>query len=354
MTVRRRLIGLIAATAFSLPACISISARPAPMTPPEMAARITAEGAARATESISTGRTDFAVYPSRPGEVVPTRPVAKETTVARVPAPMPIPPGPPGPAGPIVPPNPLVHAGGPGSNAPGESGIYPLAAIRPTQTESPLLTALRAHLDNKPEHAFQAIAGLDRLNQDVILAMLPVLTRSASANLAGDSIAAAMLVDQMRAAAARLEPLAALRVEAALFCDEVWGFGRYRPRPINQPYRPNDQAQLYLEERNLVSQPTVGPRGETYLTQVRVRAEVLDAYNNRVDLPSPEDYRRRVKVLQYVEKRYTRAPIQDFHHVIVFPTPPTPGVYTVHVEVSDAAGRRAVKIAPVEFRVAGP
>lgn len=351
MTVHRRSLLLSAATAFLFPACISVSAKPAPITQAEVAARITAEGAARATESIHKSETDFAIYPSRPGEVVPTKSIPRDATVVQKPGPMPVPPVPPAP---MAPPGPFVPAGGANPTGMGDPGVFPLVAIRPPHADAPLIAALRAHIDGKPEQAFEAIAGLERLNQEVILALLPVLARGATVNFAADPLATAELVKQLRATAVRLEPLAALRVDAALFCDAVYGFGRYLPRPANQPYRPNDKAQLYLEVRNLVSQPAVGPRGETYLTHAHARVEVRDAYGKRVLQPHPDDYRRRIEVVEFDEKRYTRTAVQDFHVLYAFPVPSAPGVYTVTVELSDAAGRRTVKTAPVRFDVAGP
>ena len=123
---------------------------------------------------------------------------------------------------------------------------------------------------------------------------------------------------------------------------------------MNKPYRPNEQAQLYIEVRNLVSQPAVGPRGERYLTHARAVAEVRDAHTKLVPLPDTTDYRRRVEVVRFETKRYTHSPIQDFHVLYAFPVPSQPGVYTITVELSDAAGQRKVKTAPVEFTVAGP
>ena len=352
MTVHRRSLLLLAATAFLFPACISISAQPAPITPADVAARIAAEGAARATESVHKTGTDFAIYPSRPGEVVPTKPIAKDATIVQKPGPMPVPPIPPAT---VAPPNPYQQAGGAHPTTANDPGTFPLATVRPPVAESPLLAALRAHLDQKPERAFEAIAGLDRINQDVILDLLPVLTRGAGANLAGDPIAVAVLVEQLHSAAVRLEPLAALRVDTALFIATLTGgYGRYDPWPTNKPYRPNDQAQLYLEIRNLISQPAVGPHGQPFLTQVRVRVEVRDSYGKLVELPNPDDYQRRVKVVQYVDKKYTRRPIQDYYILFAFPAPATPGVYNITVELSDANGRRGVKTAPVRFDVAGP
>src|SRR4051812_11439963 len=122
MTVHRRSLLLSAATAFLFPACISISAKPMPITPSELAARITAEGADRATEAVRKNNTDFAIYPSRPGEMVPTKPVQKDATVVQKPTPGPIPPLPPGP---VVPPNPFVPASGSSNNA-RDPGVFPL------------------------------------------------------------------------------------------------------------------------------------------------------------------------------------------------------------------------------------
>jgi hypothetical protein len=295
---------------------------------------------------------EFAIYPSRPGETVSTKPLPKDTTTAQKP--------PPRPAaqnelvGPVPPPNPFTTASGAESSAPRDPAFLQLTPRSAIGTESPLLAAFRAHMDGKPERAFGAIAELDRANQELILAILPVLSRGAAANLTADPIAAAALVEQLHSAAARLEPLAALRIEAALFCAAVNGFGRYDPWPVNKPYRPNEQAQLYIEVRNLVSQPAVGPKNERYLTLAHCRAEVRDAYGKLVPLPHPDDYHRRVTVLEFERKLRTRAPVQDLHILGNFPAPTTPGVYTVTVTVSDAAGRRSVTSQPVEFRVAGP
>ena len=103
-----------------------------------------------------------------------------------------------------------------------------------------------------------------------------------------------------------------------------------------------------------MSQAAAGPHGQPYLTHARARAEIRDAYGKLVPQPHPDDYHRRVNVVEIDVKRFTRTPIQEFHFVYGFPVPPTPGVYTITVTVSDAAGRRSVTTQPVEFRVAGP
>jgi hypothetical protein len=238
-----------------------------------------------------------------------------------------------------------------------EPGALPLATVRPgLAAEPPLLAAMRAFIDGRQERAFEHILALDKPNQDLVLALLPVLSRGAMTDLANDAVAVAKLVDQLRLAAEQLEPKAVLRVQA-LFCRTVWAFGRYDPWPKNQPYRPNEHAHLYLEVRNLVSQAAVGPRGESYLTHARVSVEIRDAYDNPVPRRDLEDYRRWVNVVHFDKKIPSRTPIQDFHVIYSFPVPATPGVYKVTIEVRDATdstGLRAVKTPPIEFTVAGP
>jgi hypothetical protein len=349
MTVHRRSLVPAAAAALLLPACISVNASPVPITPAEAAARIAVEGAARTVEKprISPGKTDFAIFPARPGETIPTRPIAKDATTAQKPEPDPTPPGP------IVPPNPFKQATG-GTVVPSDSNTFLIGHIRQIPIESPLLGAVRAFAEGKPEKAFTAIAGLDRPNQDLILAILPVLARAANPNLAADPAANAMMIEQLSTASERLEPIAALRIDNALFCRSAWGFRRYEPLPANRPYLPNHKAQLYLEVRNLVSELTTGPHGERFLTRARYAVEIRDAYGNLIDQPDPDDYRRPTKVARCDRLIYTRGPIQDFYIQYEFPVPATPGVYTATVTVTDANGRRTVKSAPVEFTVARP
>lgn len=344
MTAHRRPLLAFASAAFLLPACISINAKPIPITPPDVTAQLTAQAAAHTTGSLH--KSDFAIYPSRPGEAIATKPGARDSTTARRPVPIP---------GPGVSP-PVLKEPTENTIVPttGDPGPFPLGPARTTAVpEPPLVAAVRAFIEGKQERAIDHVMSLGKPNQDLVLSLVPVLVRGASADLASDPVAVAVLVEQLQSAAARLEPQAALRIETVAFCRAVFGFGRYEPWPKNQPYRPNDLAQLYLEVQNLVSQPATGPRGEKYQTHARAAVEVRDAHNNVVHQQNPDDGRR-VPVLRFETKRFTHSPIQDFHVLYAFPVPPAPGVYTVTVEIRDAAGRRVVKSPPVEFTVAGP
>ncbi len=233
---------------------------------------------------------------------------------------------------------------------------YPsaLPVLQPSPIpEPPLLAAVRAYTENHADKAIEILKALDPPNQEFVLAMLPALARGANGDLA-DPTVAGVLADQLRSVLRQLESRASLQVENVAFCRKVYFFGRYDLWPEGQPYHPNDVAQLYLEVRNLVSQPAVGPHGETHLTHVRLSVEVFDARGARVPQADPDDWRRRVEVAKSERTLFTRGPVEEFHIIHPFPVPSTPGVYTIVVEVRDPTGRRSVKTAPVRFDVAGP
>jgi hypothetical protein len=333
MTGRRPLVAF-ALLAVPLPACLHISTPTAtsqPMTTPEQAKL--AEAAKGKLVPAPPKVEEFATLPKVPGTVVPTKPNATPpappaNTVAQKPT-----------APPTAPVQPLVAY---------EPGPFPVAQPAPLP-EAPLLAAVRAYTEGRPERAIEIIRTLDKPNQDLVLALMPILARGASADLANDPATAAALVEQLRAAASRLEPRAALRIEKAVFCRNVDGFGRFTPRPVDLPYRPHEQAQLYLEVRNLGSQPANGE----FLTHVHAAVEVRDAHGNVVGQIDKEDYQRRVPVVKFEKKLSSQSPLHDFHVLYIFSVPAVPGVYTVTVELRDAGGR-SVTTQPAKFYVAGP
>ena len=351
MTARRRPLLLASAGAtLLLPACLSFQVQP---LSPEVPDKVVAQGPRQAKEPPPKDR--FAELasrlPPRPGEKVAIHADgkdakkatdAKDTTTSQRPSEA---VGPKAPAGPD-------EGVKPAGNPPPPSILPDLRP--PAASEPPILAILRAYLENRPDHALELLRTLDPANQEIILAMLPVLARGASADLTSDPTASALVADQFRAAAARLAPRSALVAENVSLCRNVAGFGRYEPLPAGHTYRPNDQAQLYLEVRNLVRQPATGPGGETHLTYVRAAVEIRDAHGRPVEQPDRGNGGRRVPVVRFEERKYTRGAVEDFHILYGFVVPPAPGVYTVTVELRDPAGRRSVKTEPVRFDVAGP
>jgi len=323
----RRLLPIVFAgiAAVPIPACLHVSGA---VTPQEQFPK-------------ASNSSDFASFPKRPGELVAKNP---GTTASKPPTPETTEPKEPTPP-PLTDPH-LIRASEPVS-------IPPIAI--PSATEPPLLATLRAYLENRPDDAIKLLQSLDRGNQDFALALLPVLVRGTQMNLANaNPEEVAVLVDQLHAVAGRLEPKAALRVEKVAFCRRMSGFGRYEPWSEGQPYKPNDLAVLYVELRNIGSEPVAGPAGETYLCRAIVSLEVRDATGNLVEQTDPADWRRRVPVARFEHADHTRSPLHDYSRTYRISVPAQPGVYTVTVEVKDPSGRRVARSQPAEFRVAGP
>src|SRR5262249_32848499 len=158
------------------------------------------------------------------------------------------------------------------------------------------------------------------------------LVRGAQLKLsAADPQDVAALVEQLQAAAARLEGRAALRVEKILFCKQVSGFGRYARWPEGQPYRANGLAELYVEIRHLVSESTT--TGDEYVTRLVSSLEIRDANGRLVEQTDPEDRRRTVAIARTERAVVSDSPLRDFYMVYRIPVPAQPGVYTVTVEI---------------------
>jgi hypothetical protein len=338
----RPLLLPIAATALFLPACLTFSNQSG-----SIGNRDARDTSANTTAAEPARKDLFHELPSRPGESVAINPTTKTETVGADVGTKRLPDRPP----PSPPPPSNLNAIG---NPPGLFPSGPASPIPQCSTESPLPAAVRAFAENQPDKAGEILKSLDTPNREFVASVAPVLAKGATANLGSDPAAASALLEQLRAATAQLESLAALRIENVTFCGKVAGFGRYDPWPQGQPYRPNDQAQLYLEVRNLRSRPATGPNGETHLTHARASVEVRDAHGRLIEQPDPEDWRRRVSVVKFEKKLYSRGPLNDFHILYPVAVPSSPGVYTVTVEVRDGAGRRVTRAAPAEFRVGGP
>jgi hypothetical protein len=233
----------------------------------------------------------------------------------------------------------------------GDPGPFPVPLVGPPVPEPPLLAAMRAYVENRPDDAIRHLEKLDKPNQEFALAVMPVLTRGAAMNLAApDPQEAAHLADQLGAAAAKLEAKAALRVEKVAFCKRITGFGRYDPWPEAHPYRPGDVARLYVEVRNVGCTPAA----DGYVSRAVVSLEVRDAKGGLVEQVDPADYRQRVPIVRFPHDERSRSPVRDYYQPYQIRIPPQPGVYTVTVEVRDPVGGRAARSQPAEFRVAGP
>ncbi len=341
MPGRRPLVALIALFVVPLPACIHVSAQVDPTAASEDPPKALGKPAEPAQP-----RLEFASLPPLP-RVPGTAVLTKAANPNPAPNSTALKPNPTNPP-PVGPPKSSDLRLTAGEQPP--SLLPPMAFETPMPSESPLLGAVRAYSEGRPERAIEIIRTLNPQNQDVLLTLLPILAQSASADLNNDPAMVAAMVGQLHSAASRLEPRAALRIEKSAFCHTVDAFGRFVPRPDNLPYKPNAQVQLYLEVRNLGSQPV----GDGFVTSVQAAVEVKDAYGKPVEQIDPDDRKRRVPVVKYEKRLDSRSPLHDFHVLYIFSAPAAPGVYTITVELRDATGRRTVKTQPAQFCVAGP
>jgi hypothetical protein len=276
----------------------------------------------------------------RPGEAIAVRPtVEPKTTAERPPTPKSVEPDP------MVPPPEHVVA-----VKAGEPGPFPLPGMPPVP-EPPLLAAMRAYVENRPDDAIRHLEKLDRPNQEFALAVMPALARGAAMNLtAPDPQEAGHLADQLNGAATKLEAKAALRVERVAFCKKISGFGRYDPWSPTQPYRPGDIARLYIEVRNLGCHAAA----DGFQTRAETLLEVRDAKGQLVEQIDPGDYRQRVRVVRFLHEERSRSPVRDYFQPYQLQIPSQAGVYTVTVEVREPSSGRTARSQPAEFRVAGP
>ncbi|QDU22010.1 hypothetical protein [Urbifossiella limnaea] len=277
----------------------------------------------------------------KPGESIVARPASEPKPIADTPA---------APKLATVEPDPLVPPPESVLTVKAEPGPFPLPGVAPLP-EPPLLAAMRAYVENRPEDAIRHLEKLDKPNQDFALAVMPVLARGAAMNLsAPDPQEAGHLADQLSGAAAKLEAKAALRVEKVAFCRKIGGFGKFEPWPQAQPYRPGDLARLYVEVRNLGCQAAA----DGYVTRAVTLLEVRDAKGQLVEQVDPADYRQRVQVVRFQHDERSQSPVRDYFQPYQIRIPPQVGVYTVTVEVRDPLTGRAARSQAAEFRVAGP
>jgi hypothetical protein len=274
----------------------------------------------------------------RPGEVVPTRSYPADPK-----APPAAPDADPLPVPPPTPDALLAAARG------GDPGPFP---VLPAPTaDPPLLAAVRAYVENRPEEAIKHLEKLDRPNQEFALAVLPALARGAAMNHAApDPQEAGIVAEQLTAAAAKLEAKAPLRIEKVVFCKSLDGFGRYEPWPETRPYRPGDLAVLYVEVRHLAGVPTKDG--------IRVRADVSlqvrDSGQKLVEQMDPDNPKRRVTAVAWAHDHVFRSPPRDYHLPYRLVVPATPGVYTITVEVREPGTGRVARSQPTQFLIAGP
>jgi len=290
---------LVAVAALLLPACATPSrSGKAPEVAP--------------AEGVVSAATGFASLPAAPGQ-----------RVARHPAVEPAPP-------------PVVAA------KPPDAVPVKAVAAPPPPPDAPLVAAVKALLDNKPEAASEHLKGLDRPNQELLTQLLPPVVALSQVGLgrAGPldyGVLAAQLESPLKALSAR----ANLGITKAVFCSSPSGFGQYRPMPERPVFPRGKIAEVYVEVRNVPSVPVKHPEfGEGFVTHLHTTLQLGDAAGNVVELSDASG--RPAPAVQSVSEDFSRSPVRDYFKVFRFAVPQKSGRYALAVEFHDPETGRAV------------
>jgi len=237
----------------------------------------------------------------------------------------------------------------PGSGPPATVPAQPDARKAPPPDE-PIVLALRSLLNDHPQEALELLKCYDACNQEALICLTATVARLTKKKLDQLSPAeVATLQDQLqKSLLGALRPRSQLLIDKMCFCEWIKGYRVYKPVAEDYEFqprvgdRPGDMVQLYVELRNMTSEP----RNGAYVTGLHSTMRIFDAAAKEVffrDIPDGEGPFR------------TWSPLPDYYKSYRFYAPPLPpGRYQLRLEVRDVTRPEAVRVASksLEFRVA--
>jgi hypothetical protein len=218
--------------------------------------------------------------------------------------------------------------------------------------EPPLLAAMRCFLAKRPTDAMARLQDYDRVNQELLLGLLPLAALLTEGSLARtDPRTISAVVDQLDNLSCQLRPQAALTVDRICFCRWIETFGRYEPMPDDYEFLPGDKVRVYVELRNVASvKRNRGPSQLTYIIRLASSAEIRDFGGNKV---WPPDSGRIVfeRERPVDESRTLRHDYFEKYQFFI-PDELQPGRYTLVIEVEDLGTHPPRKVhRSLDFRV---
>jgi hypothetical protein len=209
----------------------------------------------------------------------------------------------------------------------------------PPPDPHPVTRALRAFLEDRPEEAIDILRVYEPRDQDVLLALLPIIARVEKSGLLTSRMTreeALTFLEVLRSLTADASRSAPLVVGRAAFARDVLGFGRVEELPANQ-FRAGDRIGVYLEIDNLADRRADDGR---YVTRLASTLQIRGG--DRILWSQP---------VQSKPDR-SRSPRHDHFTFIRFQVPRElePGAYTLHVRITDQDTNRTVEKV-LEFRV---
>ena len=227
--------------------------------------------------------------------------------------------------------------------------VTPTPLLPPMMTsmnlEPPLLAAVRAHLAGRPELAEEQLRSLDKQNRELLIQLLPAVTKVAQVNISQtDPKESAVLADQFDKAASVFARRASLSIEKAIFCRSVKTFGHYDSVPyvdgVPAPFKAGDIYILYVEIGNVPCEPVEQNGSGGYSTRLACSLELRDAEGQLIELTDRS--RRQVPSLSETKNDVSRSPIRDYFMLFWFAAPSRAGQYSVKFTVRDPAGGREI------------
>jgi hypothetical protein len=224
--------------------------------------------------------------------------------------------------------------------APAEPPGAPTIAEKsvPAGGESPIVRAVRAFQDNKPDEAVECLKAYDPATQQILLSLLPALGRLGEGHLQQMKPEEMdVLLEQLTKVPNMLRPRASLQANNVRLCREVHNFAHVEPFPERHAFRSGDIVYLYMELANFSCVPD--PAGG-YTITVASNLELKDGTGKVVWRADPKD----------VPDKVASTPV-DYYRNFRLSVPNVPaGTYTLAIKTIDRPTSRSVEKS-VELRV---
>jgi hypothetical protein len=204
--------------------------------------------------------------------------------------------------------------------------------------DTPLIRAVRAFQENKPDEAVEHLKAYDPATQQILLSLLPALGRLGDGELQQMKPAEMdALLDQLTKVPNMLRPRASLQANNVRLCREVHNFAHVEPFPERHTFRSGDIVYLYMELANFSCVPV---KGGGYAVTLASSLELKDTGGNTVWRADPKEVPDQVS-----------SPPQDYYRNFRLSVPNVPpGSYTLVVKTTDRPTGREVQKA-IELRI---
>ncbi|MGL6075316.1 MAG: hypothetical protein ACRC8S_14255 [Fimbriiglobus sp.] len=284
----------------------------------------------------------FATLPRAPGERVSRHalPATTEPTTTATPTKDPAPSEPASkPAPPQAPPTGLLTSQ---TRSPSE-----VMGSLTANTDSPLVSALRAYMEGKHDVGDEYLKTLAPANRAALKELIPAIAGLAPRSTPTTTVEMSRIVHQLETGTQLLVPRAELTITKTVPCRRIRGYGRFEPLPESYQFSPGSLAEIYVELKNVTAIPKPGG---VYLTELETSLRIRKPNGDILELMNEQT----VKVPEIVtwNRTVTQTPLRDHHIPFSFEVPKEPGIYSAIFSITDHKTGRSISRG-LAFVVAG-